>query len=62
MADAAKVVPELNARKKITGPDVSGNPTNQPLTAGPHLLPAKLAPPIMIGARMSFKTKVFMRL
>jgi len=54
-----KAVSWLRERKKITGPEVSGSPINQPLTADPHLRPAKLAEPIIIGARISFNTRKF---
>src|SRR4026209_1336827 len=42
----------------MTRPDVSGIPTIQPLTAGPHLRPARLAEPMMTGAMINFKTRI----
>ena len=57
-----KVRSWLRARKKATGPEVSGSPTSHPLTAAPHRRPAKLAEPMMTGARINFKTKIFLML
>lgn len=40
--------------------EVSGSPTIQPLTAGPQRRPARLAVPIIRGARISFRVRIFM--
>jgi hypothetical protein len=56
--DAAKDVPSLRARKKVTGAEVNGRPTSQPLTAGPQRRPARLAVPIRAGVSTSLKTNV----
>src|SRR5579863_1752703 len=58
-ASAAKAVPWSRARKKTTGPEVSGRPTNQPPTPSPQRRPAKVAAWISSGLKTSFKTRVF---
>src|SRR5262249_8144083 len=55
---AEKAVPSLIARKNAMGADVNGNPTSQPLTAGPKRRPARLAAPIKAGVRTSLRTKL----
>src|SRR5689334_15298203 len=57
-AAAANVVPCSSARNKTTGPEVSGRPTSQPLTAGPQRRPARLTAPISSGLTSSLKRKV----
>src|SRR5579872_1920337 len=58
-ACAAKLVPCSKARKNDTGPDVSGNPTSQPLTVGPNLRPTSVTPPSSNGVRISFSNNIF---
>src|SRR5215468_6752912 len=57
-AVAANAPPSFRARKSATGADVNGKPTSQPLTAGPQRRPARLAVPISVGVRTSFRTRV----
>src|SRR5439155_15661233 len=54
---AANVTPWSRARKKTTGPDVSGNPTSQPLTPGPQRRPARLTAPISAGVSTSLSAR-----
>ena len=54
-ASAAKWTPGSRARKKAIGPDVSGIPTSQPLTAAPHRRPARLATPTSAGVTRSLR-------
>src|SRR5215813_3732165 len=56
-APAANNTPWSRARKNATGPDVSGNPTSQPLTPGPHLRPAMLTAPINVGVSTSLSAR-----
>lgn len=49
----ANAVPCSSARNGVTGADVSGRPTSQPLTAGPNLRPATLMLPMSSGVRIS---------
>jgi hypothetical protein len=56
--DAAKPAPCSKARKKQTGPEVSGRPMNQPLTVSPQRRPARLAARISTGVTTSFRTSV----
>src|SRR5687768_8080673 len=53
--------PWFSARNNAIGADVSGNPTSHPLTAGPQRRPARLAAPINVGVRTSFRTSVSTR-
>src|SRR5438067_7872252 len=56
-APAANDTPWSRARKNATGPDVSGNPTSQPLTPGPHRRPARLTAPIKVGVSTSLSAR-----
>src|SRR5438552_11730628 len=57
-AAAANVVPRSSARKNAIGPEVSGNPTSQPLIACPQRRAARLAPPINAGVSTSLSSRV----
>jgi hypothetical protein len=48
----------VQRRKSATGPEVKGNPTSQPPTAGPQRRPARVAAPISAGVTMSFRTRL----
>src|SRR5947199_10874050 len=50
-AREANCGPCSTARKNNTGAEVSGMPSNQPETAGPHLRPARLISAISTGAK-----------
>ena len=54
---AANAGPCSRASRKVTGAEVSGSPTSQPLTAGPQRRPARLAAPMSAGARRILSTR-----
>ncbi len=56
-AVAAKEVPRSSARKRATGPEVSGNETSQPPISGPHRRAPTVAPPISRGVRTSLRPR-----
>jgi hypothetical protein len=56
----AKPGPWASARKKMTGPEVKGKATSQPLTVGPHRRPARLAVPMSKGVRISLSSRLLM--
>jgi hypothetical protein len=60
-AAAAKASPWSRARKNAIGAEVSGNPTNQPPTAGPQRRPARLAAPIRRGVTTSLRRRLSLR-
>ncbi len=57
-AALANATPWLSARKKAIGPEVSGSPTSQPLTAGPQRRPVRLAAPISAGVSTNFRARL----
>jgi len=54
-----KTLSLIDGKKNAIGPEVSGKPTNQPRTAGPHRCPARLATWMSSGLATILKTSEF---